>query len=528
MKTKINISKWAFLALGIAFLSSCSEDALDKINENKDNAKDVTSKFIITDIETSTAFSVVGSDLSFYASAYMEHEVGTYNQMWDAETRNTQPTSASTYDNSWKAIYQNLKNAKTVIAKCSTGGAEVGNQITKGVAEVLAAYNLAVLTDLFGDVPWSQACDLAVLQPKVDKQKDVYAAVFAYLNAAITDLAGKDAAFSGSLGGQDLIFGGNAKAWAKFAYGLKARYTMHLLYRSTDKTTDLNNIITWADQSFTSADEDAKYAVYQGQGTAAASPFAQFFTDRDYFSVSQSFVDKLKARKDPRTNVLFMNYNETAQYPKGAYFVNDSTNLYVAPNGTAKEAMDSYDISVYSAAFLIPTNLLSYHELQFLKAEAYARLNKNVESWDALQNAVSSCIATKMSTLVNDLSGETVAGYTLVGMKGISDAQTQTYLTSNVKPLFDANPLQEVMVQKYIGFYGGEGEALECYNDYRRLQAFGQQSFIPLSNPKNSSKFPLRYGYGTSDVTANPNVETLYGNGQYVYSEKVWWAGGSR
>ncbi|MTK51981.1 SusD/RagB family nutrient-binding outer membrane lipoprotein [Paludibacter sp.] len=515
MKTKINISKWAFLALGILFLSSCSEDVMDKVNENKDNAKDVTSKFIITDIETSTAFNIVGSDLSFYASVYMEHEVGTYNQMWDAETRNTQPTSASTYDNSWKAIYQNLKNAKTVIAKCSTGGVEVGNQITKGVAEVLAAYNLAVLTDLFGDVPWSQACDLAILQPTVDKQKDVYTAVFAYLNAAITDLAGKDAAFSGSLGGQDLIFGGSAKAWTKFAYGLKARYTMHLLYRSTDKTTDLNNIITWADKSFTSADEDAKYAVYQGQGTAAASPFAQFYYDRDYFSVSQSFLDKLTARNDPRANVLFMDASWNLR--------TNPAKIYAAPNGTADEAMDSYDLSVYSVAFKMPTNLLSYHELQFLKAEAYARLNDNTNAWAALQEAISSCISTKITTLVDDVNTEQDLGAT-----AISDTQIQTYLTSKVKPLFDANPLQEIMVQKYLGFYGGEGEALECYNDYRRLQAFGQQSFIPLSNPKNSSKFPLRYGYGTSDVTANPNVETLYGNGQYVYSEKVWWAGGSR
>lgn len=515
MKTITNKAKWMTVVFGLAILSSCTNSELDKINANSDNPTDVTSKFIITDIETATAFNVVGSDLSFYASVYMEHEVGTYNQMWDAETRVSQPISSSTYDNGWINLYANLRSAKAVIAKCSSGGKEAGNQITKGVAEVLAAYNLGILTDLFGDVPWTQACNISILQPQVDSQKTAYTALFAYLDAAITDLAGKDAAFSGSLGSQDLIFGGVVSSWIKFAYGLKARYTMHLLYRSSTPTTDLNNIITWANKSFASPAEDAKYAVYQGQGTSAASPFAQFYNDRDYFSVSQSFLNKLTARQDPRDSVLFMDANWNLR--------TNPAKIYAAPNGTPIQQMDIYDISVYSAAFNLPTNLLSYHELQFLIAEAYARLNDTTDAWTALQNAVSSCISTKITTLVNDPS---VADN--IGGSAINKTSIQNYLTNQVNPLFTANPLKEIMVQKYIGLYGGEGEALEAYNDYRRLQAFGQSSFIELDNPLNTTKFPLRFGYGTSDVTANPNISSLFGNGQYVYSEKVWWAGGTR
>jgi hypothetical protein len=515
MKNKINLSKWTVVGLGLALLSSCTNSELDKINANSNNPTDVTSKFIIPDIETSTAFNIVGSDLSFFASIYMEHEVGTYNQMWDAETRVSEPTSSSTYDDDWINLYNNLKNAKTVISKCSTGGEEAGNQITKGVAEVLAAYNLGVLTDLFGNVPWSQACNLSILQPQVDTQQSVYTALFAYLDSAIVDLAGKDAAFSGSLGSQDFIFGGNASLWTKFAYGLKARYTMHLLYRSSNQTTDLNNIITWAQKSFASPSEDAKYAEYQGQGTSAASPFAQFYNDRDYFSVSQSFVNKLTARKDPRDSVLFMDANWNLR--------TDPSQIFAAPNGTPIQQQDIYDISVYSAGFKIPTNLLSYHELQFLEAEAYARLNDLPDAWTALQSAVASCISTKITALVNDVNAEQG-----LGAVATNNSSIQAYLTNSVQPLFAVNPLKEIMVQKYLGFYGAEGEALEAYNDYRRLQALGESSYIELDNPLNTTKFPLRYGYGTSDVTANPNIATLFGNGQYVYTIPVWWAGGTR
>ena len=82
------------------------------------------------------------------------------------------------------------------------------------------------------------------------------------------------------------------------------------------------------------------------------------------------------------------------------------------------------------------------------------------------------------------------------------------------------------MVQKYLGFF--EEEAVEAYNDLRRLRAMGED-FIVLDNPLNSSnKFPLRFTYGSSDVTTNVNVREAYGDGNYVYTENVWWAGGTR
>ena len=81
------------------------------------------------------------------------------------------------------------------------------------------------------------------------------------------------------------------------------------------------------------------------------------------------------------------------------------------------------------------------------------------------------------------------------------------------------------MVQKYLAFF--EEEAIEAYNDIRRLKAMGED-FIQLDNPLNSSKFPLRFAYGSEDVTTNVNVREVYGDGSYVYTENVWWAGGSR
>jgi hypothetical protein len=175
-----------------------------------------------------------------------------------------------------------------------------------------------------------------------------------------------------------------------------------------------------------------------------------------------------------------------------------------APNGTANQVQGAYSISAIST-INAPTYLMSYHELEFLKAEAYVRLNNLPAAEEALQKAITAAFGKINIGLTN----EDAAGY----------------FDSAVKSRFDANPLSEVMNQKYIAFF--EEEAIEAYNDYRRLKAMGD-NVINLENPLNTNRFPLRYSYGSEDVTTNQNIREAYGDGTYVYSENVWWAGGTR
>ncbi|MNT35626.1 hypothetical protein D3C72_1716600 [compost metagenome] len=106
----------------------------------------------------------------------------------------------------------------------------------------------------------------------------------------------------------------------------------------------------------------------------------------------------------------------------------------------------------------------------------------------------------------------------------ITSSAASDYFNNNVKPLFQANALKEIANQKYLAFFGASGESTEMYNDIRRWKANGE-NLIELKNP---GKFPLRLPYGNDDTTTNPNVQAAYGNGQYVYTENVWWAGGTR
>ena len=513
----------AVIFLTVFPLLSCTEDAMDKVNENPNNPHDVPAKFILSDVGISTGFNTIGGDFSLYSAVYMEHETGTGQQQWRAETRSGEPASSSTYDNAWLGVYSNIKNAKLVIEKCQTSSEDQGNVVTEAIAHILLAYNGAVVTDMFGDTPFSQTGIMNAdgtpmyMQPKIDTQESIYTEIMSHLDEAIGLLDegnARDEGLSGAIGTKDYIYGGSAEKWLKAAYALKARYTLHLLNRSQDVSADLHDILSYIDKSFTSADEECKLSVYDGN--SQLNPlFAFNYSRPGSLSASQSLVNKFAERNDPRLAQAFLDNAGMEQI--------QPTDIVAAPNGTALESASTYSISMPGFAITAPTQLISYHELLFIKAEALARLNdSNAKS--VLEDAVKAAFANleeALNSANNNWVGDPNAVIDLT-------SQADSYFANEVAPRFDASPMQEVIVQKYLAFFGASGESVEAYNDYRRLKAEGNGYEVTLENPKNDTQFPQRFGYGGSDVTANAAIKAAFGDGSYVYSDPVWWANGSR
>ena len=469
----------------IGLLTACSEDTMDRLNRNENDPEDVPSRFLFTDAETASAVNVVSGEFAFYTGVYMEQQAGIYNQMYNAEMRLSEIYSSTTFDNTWDNTYANLRSLKIIRERCAAGGKEAGSNRLLGMAEVLTALNLATLTDLMGDIPWSEALQPGVVyQPKLDSQESIYKDIFALLDDAIANLQKEDLATLTPVGSQDLIYGNRsedkqAELWIKTAYGLKARYTLRLSYRNPEYA----DAIAFADQSFASADEQC---AYRYDGSTSINPFYAFYINRRYFGASKSLHQKLTERNDPRESVFFKPYPGTGQ-------------LVFAPNGSPEQRQGYYGVSGLLSPTR-PTLLLSYHELQFIKAEAQTRLGLTGDALSSLYNAVS-------AAFVN---------------VGLTAEQAADYFQAEVLPRFEADPIAEIINQKYLACY--EGEVLEAYNDYRRLSAMGE-TVLKLDNPL---PFPLRLPYGNSDVVSNNNVANAYGNGDYVTTEPVWWAGGTR
>lgn len=524
MKTILNITK-GFLAASLlsVTLVGCSEDKMDQINKDNDHTQSVQSKFILADVITSTAFYGVGGDLNTYGAAYVEHEVGTHNQLYRAEHRENEPSAASTFNNVWGNLYSSLKNARIIIDQCSEGGSQAGNNATKGMAEVMAALNSALIADMYGDAPYSEAARIdenglpITKTPKIDSQESIYNEVMTLLDNAIADLQQGDNHASGSPREYDLLYNNKTDNWVKFAYGLKARYTMRLMKRASDVNATMQKVIEYADKSFTSADEQAAFALYDANNL---NPLFDFQWSRDALAASQSMADKLIERNDPRIRRVFIDANWVMM--TGA----DDESFFMAPNGENEQLQYYYNTSAFVFSQTAPTLLLSYHEVLFLKAEALCRLGKIDEAEAVLKEAVIAGMANTEINVKAALSAPSVLGYG--GLEETTDEITPeeaaAYFETSVKPLFAANPLKETMNQKYLAFFGASGESTECYNDIRRMKALNED----LITLKNTNKFPLRCPYGSDDTTTNPAVKDAYGDGQYVYTEPVWWAGGSR
>jgi hypothetical protein len=507
MKTMKRILNLVLVSASAAVLAAgCTNDIMDKINENPNNPTDASVNYILPDVMARTAVSLTGGDIALYTSVYMELEAGVHNQMFNAERRVGEPIASSTYNNSWGAFYDNIRYNKTIFGKCDEGSS--GGPITKGMAQVIMAVNIATLTNYFGDVPYSQSAEfdasglLLYPQPAVDTQEDIYKSVFSLLDEAATNLA---AGTGAPLNSSDWIYGGNTALWIKAVNALKARYTLQLLKINP---SSLDAILGYVNASFANAGEQMTFD--QFDGARAYNPLEAFFSSRSALGASKSFVDLLVAKKDPRIMQWGDFEFEDGWADNIASFAGG---ISAAVNGDPTESQSQYARSRSYSAATAPVHLMSYHELMFIKAEVLARQSKNTEAREALKSAVLAACANMESYIGG----------------GLTPAIAEEYFNNTVAPAFDANPLNEVMLQKYIACSGANAESHVAYDDYRRMMALGDDEYLTLKNPRNAEKqFPLRFPYGADDVAANPNITPLYGDGAYVYTENVWWAGGTR
>ena len=470
------------LILSIILLgfSACSEDTLDTINKDNQHPSpdNVPAVLQLSDAIMSTGFSTVSGDYAFYLSSLNEQEIGVgNNQLKNAELRNSNEWAASTtFNNVWNSTYGNLMNIREIIRKITTEvPGNIGQYDLLGMAQVLEALNFGVLTDLHGDIPYSEALQgQSNLQPKLDAQKDVYDGILLTLDDAITNLEkGKDLK---SAGKQDIAFGGDVNQWKATAYALKARYLLHKL---AVEPGVLPQVVTNAQKA---VDLGFKgFTITEFNGETADNPWSAFIWSRYYTASSLTVANLMEATDDPRLSYY--------TYGEGAYEPGNEEIAQVADGSLAYP--EWYDLGSQ------PLHLFSKSELYFILAEA--QLRSQVDATAAFKTA----IVASVSEILDLFDDETSA--------------------SDFAESLGAPTLKKVFEQKYIA--QSYDEQIETYNDLRRLKAMGE-TYVVLTNPRNTqsgiNRYPERLPYGNSSVIGNPNIKTAYGDGSYIYSEKTW------
>jgi len=382
----MKIKSLAILAVAAVGFTACSDAWLEDYKLDQNRPSDVSMEVLLPSAQAAYGMTQ-GDVLPRLTSIFMQQMTGTDRQSL-AHNRYAQ-IGEGDFNTPWNNSYAGgLYDLKLIEDKAEAAGASA----YVGVAKIMTAMYLGVLTDHFGDIPYTNALQGADnLKATFDSQADIYTTIFTLLSE------GKDALAQPSSvtpGGDDLIHGGDLAAWAATADGLRARHLNHL-----SKTSQYNaaNVIAACDDALNAG-------VYCTIGFEAAlnqNPWYQFTViDRaGYISQFGTMYDMMEASSDPRINL----YRSADSLTMPAYGDATSALPIVTPfeimfvkaeaqlAGSASDAratleaaieshmtwlgVDAGDIATYVAALPATT------DLELIMNEKYVAMFSSSESW---------------------------------------------------------------------------------------------------------------------------------------------------
>lgn len=455
----------AFLGLAVLSLSttSCKKYFEDYI-ASPNNPSEVTPALLLASVEVST-FASFGGQLARQSAVMIQHMAGTEVGSQSVEIANYNITEL-TNENEWNAIYTGaVMNASIIIREN-----EVESPYYSGIARVLLAMNLGLATDLWGDVPFTEAAlgQSGNLAPAYDSQEDVMNLIQTVLDKAIIDLQRPIEDNKLVPTTDDFIYGGDVDAWIKAARVLKARYANRLSQRNA--ASSASDALAFIDAGAFGSSADDCNMVF-GEGNSLNQWYAYEQSRGSYLKVSQTFVDALYNTSDPRLDVFC------------GKDVNDS--ISGTPFDDVTVSNTSY-VGAYYASASASIPLLSYVEQKFIEAEA------------ALRNGN----AGRAATAHNDAVKASIAQVT-----GASDpAYEATYANEDASSI----TLEKIMYQKWVALF----IQCEAYADWRRT---GFPGLTPNPNG-NTNTIPVRLPTPQNERLYNPNA-TVVGD----IEQPVWW-----
>lgn len=436
-------------------ITGCRHDNSLFVDPN--SPTNATPQTLLTSAEVATMNTYEG-DLTRTSQILIQQGVGVNGQATQAQVYSL---PQNLFDNQWSQIYQTLETIK--LLQTNFGAA---NPYYNGVADVLMAMNWGILTDMWGDIPYSQALSInGTTNAKYDPQQQVLQGITGLLDSAISLLSNSSSTNAFVPGTDDIIFQGNLQNWLATAYTLKARY----LNRYSNKSSyDPATILSCLANGIQNSSQDCM-AIHGTNGQESNQWYA-YLNARQYIAACATLVDSMKLRP---TDIRL-------------YYFYDSTGLgdvIGSPIDTTTDVNVSYWGQYLAGSSATPTPLVTYFEAEFIKAEVEVRTG-NANAFSDLNTAI-----------MENCKKVTNGAY--------SGADIATYTAANTN-------LHAVMYEKWIAMFGQP----EAYNDYRRTK-------LPNLKPNPLGAIniiPQRYPTPDQESNSNPNapIPSLL--------TPVWWA----
>jgi len=376
-----------------------------------------------------------------------------------------------------------------------------------GISKAIKAYTYAVVTDMWGDVPFREAIKgTANLQPKPDASREIYNGLITLLDEAIADLGKTSALTAPST--DDYIYSGNAQRWIRFANTLKLRLYLHMLNAQAVTNDAVANFIRTNENNFMASNADDFQLRFENQANRQ-NPTHQFILSRtDDIAVSATIVNLMNGKRDPRRATYFtpfpfsparlqtpptdsLSYVGLANGTGGGTVRNNLSRLHTHVRGNVTTAAAAVpagpNLTVSGPGALAydgtaPIQMLTFSEYNFIRAEMALRYAAPGEAQRFFEAGITASLADA----------------------GVA-AQTTDYLARQGRLRGTQNDqLRQIIEEKYVANFM---VAVEPWNDWRRT-GFPGLSRIPTAvNPGNDGRVPRALPYPQQEVDANPNLK---------------------
>ena len=452
--------KKSIILLGVfSLLISCTADITGLNVITKEPTK-VPSTYLFSNAEKVMVDQMVSTNVNY-------NVFRLFTQQWTETTytdeSNYDVATRTIPDNHWSVLYRDvLKDlvvAKQLLQTEPAAGAdELGAKANKeAIIDILIAYNYSILVDTFGNVPYTQALDIqAFPTPSYDDAETIYKDLIAKLTVASNNL---DVSFA-SFDDADLIYGGDAASWKKFANSLRLKLAINMddvdhAYASTEVLAAVTEGV------FTSSGDNAALHYLSAQPNTNPIYVDVIASGRNDFVPADTFVDAMNALNDPRRDAYFTQKD-------GAFVggINGNNNTFG-------------NFSHIGPTLLDPTFegiIMDYTEIEFLLAEAVER-----------------GIAIIGGTAEDHYNAGITASFTYWNAPGVA-----SYLTDPLVAYATAGATwkEKIGKQAWLALYN---RGFESWTSYRRLD------FPILNAPSQSdlSEVPKRFTYPANEETLN-------------------------
>lgn len=340
-------------------LFSCTND-FEEINTNPNSPENVDPQFLLANV-ISVQANMNTYDQGFRLANYLDQFAASVE--FERIDRYEMGSNSGYWNNIFR-LQSDIRSMKDLPAS---------NEAYAAVGDILRSYLFSQLTDMWGDVPYTEAIQAldGNYTPKYDTQESIYTnpetGILAVLKRSAATLENTSATIKG-----DVMFQNDLDKWVRFANSLRLRYLM----RISKRLSDYSEIQELAD-SGKLIQSNSQNAVVPYLSTAP-NQWPMFLSGLGLYQehrMTKTVDSVLTLWNDPRVEVLYKPTQKS---------VNDGNPQYKGLlNGQSRETISSKginlnDISLFGAMFrdvpdAVNGQYMQYAEVQFALAEAAER-----------------------------------------------------------------------------------------------------------------------------------------------------------